>query len=73
MAVAQFIDSALQTSIVNHILEAVESHPLLEDPYPHFQIEGFFPNQVYQDLQSFLPNEGDYEEFSYEKTLGCER
>ncbi len=67
MSAIQNRDPRLQQQILGHILKTVDSAPLLEDPYPHFMVKSFFPTDVYAHLQSFLPDEEHYAEFSYEK------
>jgi hypothetical protein len=49
------------------MVEAVRASRAEVDPFPHALISNFFPSDVYDDLQEFLPKDDQYEVFSYGK------
>lgn len=61
------IKSSLRRHIMDHVVGAVNATPFLDDPFPHVVVRGFFPKDVYADLQRLLPAPDAYEPFSYEK------
>ncbi|MEZ6060320.1 MAG: hypothetical protein R3C19_08170 [Planctomycetaceae bacterium] len=49
----------------DHILAAVNDCEVADDPFPHFMIRGFFPEDVYADILQRLPERRQYAGFSY--------
>jgi hypothetical protein len=50
-----------------HVIQAVENAPIYIDPSPHTLIQGFFPDDIYEELLSRLPPQQAYDPFSYRK------
>lgn len=60
-------DIALSDRIIAHMVGRVTATPLSRDPFPHFVVQGFLPDDVYADLLGQLPDSTHYEEFAYHK------
>ncbi len=52
-------------SILEHCLHVVAAAAVHHDPFPHFLIDGFFPEEVYRELLASLPDAGLYEPMAY--------
>lgn len=50
---------------LRHIVEVVNDASVSVDPFPHFLIRGFLPDDVYRDLLKHLPPDELYEPFEY--------
>ena len=62
-----FIDSSLRRRCLDHLATAMSRTPLTADPFPHFVVRGFFPDDVYDSLLRSLPQLSLYAAFAYEK------
>ena len=55
----------------NHVMEKIKQAEIISDPTPHFFIENVFPDNFYQNLLTFLPDETSYIPINMtEKTKG---
>ena len=61
------LDLELRRSALDHILAQVQAVPVEDDPFPHFAIQPFFPDDVYPTLLKGLPPDDVYEPFGYDK------
>lgn len=61
------IDLALRQRCLDHLAEMLADTSLVTDPFPHFVVHGFFPDDVYDTLLEFLPSLSLYDPFAYEK------
>jgi hypothetical protein len=55
----------LSVQIASHMVHAVRASQAEADPFPHAIITDFFPKGVYDDLLDLLPEDKQYESFSY--------
>lgn len=67
MSMSYPIDLELRRYALDHMLNQVQSIHVDDDPFPHFSVRPFFPNDVYSDLLNRLPSSEAYEAFGYEK------
>jgi hypothetical protein len=65
------LDLALRKLCLDHLTAAIEKVAVVAEPFPHFVVNGFFPDDVYQDLLRLLPPASLYEPFSYGKHHGA--
>src|SRR5262245_3059893 len=61
------IDLSLRQYCLDHLAAIMSVTPLATDPFPHFVVRGFFPQDVYDSLLRLLPRIALYEPFAYEK------
>jgi hypothetical protein len=61
------IDFSLRQYCLDHLASIMSRTPLATDPFPHFVVRGFFPDDVYDSLLRLLPRISLYEPFAYEK------
>ena len=63
------VDFACRQSVyshcLSHILSVVENCDVFREPFPHFMIRGFFPDDVYRRMVELLPQRSHYSEFHY--------
>ena len=53
-----FLDRAIYDQIIEHSLQVIQQTVEQTDPFPHIQLTGIFPEDVYQQLiESFPPSE----------------
>jgi hypothetical protein len=50
-----------------HMVESIERSWVDHDPFPHFIVEGIFPDDVYREMLASLPDPSLYDAVSYEK------
>jgi hypothetical protein len=67
MPVPNAVDSNLRHTILTHLLAQIEAAQAEEDPFPHFTVKTFFPDQLYAALLRRLPPTEAHEPFGYEK------
>lgn len=60
-------DAAFSQRLASHMVECIESSPLLREPFPHFVARGFLPEDVYSQVLAHLPDVQHYKDFAYEK------
>jgi len=61
------IDLSLRQYCLDHLAAIMSRTPLATDPFAHFVVRGFFPDDVYDALLQLLPQVSLYEPFAYEK------
>src|SRR5262245_33964060 len=61
------IDLSLRQHCLDHLAAIMSLTPLATDPFPHFVVRGFFPDDVYRSLLQLLPQVSLYQPFAYEK------
>lgn len=61
------LDWDLRTHVIEGICAHVRETPVMLEPFPHFQVRNFFPEDVYATLQKMFPAQEAFEAFSYEK------
>src|SRR5262245_2579787 len=61
------IDLSLRQYCLDHLAAIIPLTSLATDPFPHFVVRGFFPDDVYVALLHLLPRISLYEPFAYEK------
>jgi hypothetical protein len=61
------VDSILRRQCLDHLAAIMSQTPMVTNPFPHFVVRGFFPDDVYDDLLSLLPPLSLYEAFACEK------
>jgi hypothetical protein len=61
------LDLSLRQRCLDHLTAAIDKVAAVADPFPHFVVKEFFPEDVYQDLLRKLPDTALYEPFSYGK------
>jgi len=64
------IDLSLRKRCLDHLAKVLAKTPLVIEPFPHFVVPGFFPDDVYDTLLELLPEISHYEPFDYEKHKG---
>jgi hypothetical protein len=69
MSLGTLGDPALRQAILQHMLAAIAATPVLDDPFPHIIVRGFFPESVYQRLLEYLPDTTQYTQHSYKRHL----
>ncbi len=52
---------------VAHMVRVVGATPTENEPFPHFVVRGIIPDDIYRELLALLPEQSQYEAFSYEK------
>ena len=57
------VDVALRSRVLKHIVEQVRNTPLERQPFPHFVLGDFLPQDFYNDLLAKLPAPSLYEPF----------
>ncbi len=57
----------IRRAALAHMLEAVARAWFDEDPFPHFLVEGLFPDDLYREMLALLPDPSLYIPVSYEK------
>ena len=67
MSTIASVDLELFRRVVDHMVAAADAAPSMDDPFPHTLIRGLFPDDVYDRLQSLLPDPSQYKRFSYQK------
>ena len=65
------LDLSLRKLCLDHLAAAIDDAPALIEPFPHFRVKGFFPDDVYQDVLRLLPATALYEPFGYGKHHGA--
>lgn len=60
------IDTSLRNQILDHMAGAIAAAKTQDDPFPHFVLQGFFPEPVYAQLLECLPPLAQYKPFTYE-------
>src|SRR5438105_2968143 len=58
---------ALHTSILAHLLRAVQRTPAHDQPFSHLYIENVFPDDVYAEMMEELPDPAHYTPLSPRK------
>jgi hypothetical protein len=66
------IDFSLRRRCLDHLATILAAAPLIVEPFPHFVVQGFLPQDVYDTLLRLLPESPHYEPFDYEKHQGTE-
>ncbi len=61
------LDLALRKLCLDHLTAAIDHVAAVVEPFPHFVVREFFPDEVYQDLLRELPDTALYEPFGYGK------
>ncbi|MDA0835553.1 MAG: hypothetical protein O2955_06430 [Planctomycetota bacterium] len=61
------IDQEWRTAMLDHCIRTVANAPLETDPFPHFVVSGFLPNDTYTKILATLPGSDAYESFGYRK------
>jgi hypothetical protein len=59
--------SEIRQAALSHMLGVVARARVESQPFPHFIVEGFFPDELYREILAALPDARLYEEFGYEK------
>jgi len=61
------LSEEIRRASVKHMVEAVDRAWVDEQPFPHFLVEGLFPDEVYGELLASLPDPSLYTPVSYER------
>lgn len=61
------VNMSLRQEILQHMVNAVDATTALDDPFPHFQIVGIFPDGIYDRMLRSFPNPSLFEPFDYDK------
>lgn len=61
------LSEEIRRAALSHMLEAVERAWLDERPFPHFLVEGLFPDDIYSEMLAALPDPALYTPVSYER------
>lgn len=61
------LSEEIRRSAVKHMVEAVDRAWLDEQPFPHFLVEGLFPDDIYGEMLASLPDPSLYTPVSYER------
>lgn len=64
---SNIIDPQVRTTTLEHAVAAVEAAKFEDSPFPHVQIDHFFPPATYTAMLASLPAPDQYEAFAYEK------
>jgi len=61
------LSEEIRRSAVKHMVDAVDRAWVDEQPFPHFLVEGLFPDDVYREMLASLPDPSLYTPVSYER------
>jgi hypothetical protein len=56
---------------LDHVVRKIETLEVSMDPFPHFLLSGFFPDDVYSELLQRLPATEHYKKFDEDKHQGA--
>jgi hypothetical protein len=54
----------MSRELVDHVVGAVKRAPLVEEPFHHLQLDGFFPAETYAAMLGAMPSAADYRAMS---------
>ncbi len=61
------LSEEIRRAAIKHMVEAVDRAWLDEQPFPHFLVEGLFPDEIYREMLASLPDPSLYTPVSYER------
>jgi hypothetical protein len=64
---ANYVDASLREELVNYCAQRIADTEFSSEPFPHFVVAGFFPEDIYSELVENLPDQNQYEAFGYER------
>ncbi|HEV3417522.1 MAG TPA: hypothetical protein VG056_11930, partial [Pirellulales bacterium] len=52
--------------VLDHMLHALRVTPAVDEPFSHFYVENFFPDDVYAEMMEQMPDQAAYKPLSVE-------
>jgi hypothetical protein len=52
--------------VLDHMLHALRATPAVDEPFSHFYVENFFPDDVYAEMMDQMPDQAAYKPLSVE-------